>query len=75
MDRQGKCTGSEKTVAKLQSLAEPDNLQTQHHNHKAKSSKVTKLCNFSFRLRKCAYYRYLLAYPQGTNYNASDEKN
>lgn len=75
MDRQGKCTGSEKTVAYATKSGFPNNLQTQHHNHKAKSINVLKQRDFSFRLRKCAHYRDLLVYHQWTNYNASDYKN
>jgi hypothetical protein len=41
MDRQGKCTGSEKKNSSLATMSgTPDHLQTQHHNHKAKSISV-----------------------------------
>ncbi len=41
MDRQGKCTGSEKKNSSLATMSgTPEHLQTQHHNHKAKSNSV-----------------------------------
>ncbi|MBO0361793.1 hypothetical protein JQS65_05730 [Yersinia enterocolitica subsp. palearctica] len=40
MDRQGKCTGSEKNSSLATMSGIPDHLQTQHHNHKAKSNSV-----------------------------------
>ncbi len=59
------------SLATMSELA--DKLQTQHHNHKAKSSSASSTPNsFSFRLGKCRHYRYLLAHAQRTIYNGSD---
>ncbi|QDY42870.1 hypothetical protein D8B20_13730 [Candidatus Pantoea soli] len=72
MDRQGKSTGIKSLICKVQIK-----MQTQHHDHKPKAFQKSAISrtfpeNFSFRLRKCGNYRYLLELPQRTNYNVSD---
>jgi hypothetical protein len=79
MDRQGKSTGIKK-IARLSDLKIVRSNANTTSRPQAKSPSKSGVSatisnNFSFRLRKCGNYRYLLVHPQRTNYNASDKKN